>query len=376
MQNGNQVSAPKMNEPPRTVCHISLTLRTGGLEKLLVQFARHHDRDRFNHVFVALRDVGAPAEEIRGQGGHVYVLGEPRGKWHELRRVTRLLSDLGPAVVHTHNLYPFFYGSIAARLAQVPAVIHTRHGVALGDGSSGRILFWSASRLTDRVVSVSEDTARRSAREGHLRAGQGLMIWNGVDTDEFVYRGPRNGSNHLITISRLELIKDLPTLLRAVAIAHRSIPDLHLDVVGDGTQRRNLETLAHSLGLDGSVAFLGERHDIAALLTTAAVFVSSSASEGVSLTLLEAMAVGLPVVATAVGGNPEVVADGWTGELVPADDPEALAAALVRVCGDRERAARMGREGRARVERHFDVRQAIRAYEALYDDVLEADRRM
>ena len=364
-----------MTKPPRTVCHLSLTLRTGGLERLLVQFARHHDRDRFNPVFVALRDVGAPAEEIRGQGGHVYVLGEPRGKWHELRRVTRLLSDLGPAVVHTHNLYPFFYGSIAARFARVPAVIHTRHGVALGEGSSGRILFWSASRLTDRVVSVSEDTARRSAREGHLRAGQGLMIWNGVDTDEFPYRGPANASNHLITISRLEPVKDLPTLLRAVAIARRSIPDLHLDVVGEGTQRGNLETLAHSLGLDGSVAFLGERRDTAALLTTAAVFVSSSASEGVSLTLLEAMAVGLPVVATAVGGNPEVVADGRTGELVPAADPEALAAALVRVCGHRERAARMGREGRARVERHFDVRLAIRAYEDLYDDVLEAGRR-
>jgi sugar transferase (PEP-CTERM/EpsH1 system associated) len=369
------VSAAAMNTSARTVCHLILTLRTGGAEKLLVQFARHHDPDRFNHVFVALRDAGPPADEIRSQGGRVHALGEPRGKWDELRRVTRLLSQLRPDVVHTHNLYPFFYGAIGARVAKVPAVVHTRHGVALGEGGRGRVLFWSAARLADRVVSVSEDSAARSVREGSLGAGKGLRIWNGVDTEEFAYRGPARGSSRLVTVSRLERIKDLPTLLRALALARRSMPDLRLDVVGDGAERRDLETLAHALGLDGSVAFLGERRDVAALLSSAAAFVASSTSEGVSLTLLEAMAVGLPVVATAVGGNPEVVADGQTGELVPPADPEALAAALVRVCGDRERAAAMGREGRARVERHFDVRGMVRAYEALYDDVLEAGRR-
>jgi glycosyltransferase involved in cell wall biosynthesis len=355
---------------PQTVCHVSLTLRTGGLEKLLVQFAKHHDRSRFRPVFVALRDAGPPADELRAQGCDVHVLGTPRGKWDEIVRLKRLLASLAPAVVHTHNIHPHFYGSIAARLARVPAVIHTRHGVALGEGSHGRLLFWSGSRLTDKVVSVSQDTERLSAGEGRLRVGQGVTIWNGIDAEAFAFRGPALGYD-LITVSRLEPVKDLPTLLGAVAAARRSLPGVRLRVVGDGSERANLERLAHSLDLGACVSFLGERHDVGELLATASAFVSSSTTEGVSLTLLEAMAVGLPVVATAVGGNPEVVVHGLTGELVPVGDPDALAAAIVRMCAQAARASEMGREGRARVEKHFEVRTMVRAYEAVYSEVLK-----
>jgi sugar transferase (PEP-CTERM/EpsH1 system associated) len=355
----------------RTVVHVALTLRTGGLEKLLVQFARHHDRVRFVPVFIALRDAGPPAEEIRDQGCGVHVLGPPRGKWHEVRRLTRLLGQLSPAVVHTHNVHPHFYGGIAARLAGVPAVVHTRHGVAFGDKGQGRRLFWLACRLADRVVSVSEDAARLSARDGGLRAGKGLKIWNGIDVQAFAFRGPAAGGD-LVTVSRLEPVKDLATLLKALAIARRARPDLRLRVVGDGSERANLEGLARSLGLEEAVSFLGERRDVAEVLSTASAFVSSSTTEGVSLTLLEAMAVGLPVVATAVGGNPEVAVEGVTAFLVPPGDPEALASAIVANAGDPARAAEMGRAARARVESRFDVRQMVRAYEGVYEEILGA----
>jgi sugar transferase (PEP-CTERM/EpsH1 system associated) len=351
------------------VCHISLSLRTGGLERLLVEFARHHDRARYVPEFVSLRDGGPPEAQIRETGAAVHVLGEPRGKRDEVRRLVRLLRALRPDVVHTHNLHAHFYGSLAARRAGVPAVVHTRHGAALGATRHGRLLFWTACRLADRIVSVSADTARLSAREGHLRRGRSVTLWNGIDVGRFPYHGPAAAPD-LITISRLEPVKDLPTLLKAAAIARRAVPALRLTVVGDGSERAALQGLAESLGLGPSVAFLGERGDVAALLAAAAVFVSSSSSEGVSLTLLEAMAVGLPVVATAVGGNPEVVEDGVTGELVPPAAPEALAAAIVRACADPGRAAAFGRAGRARVERHFDVREMVRSYERLYDDVL------
>jgi glycosyltransferase involved in cell wall biosynthesis len=287
----------------------------------------------------------------------------------EVRRLARLFSELRPDVVHTHNLHAHFYATPAARLARVPAVVHTRHGAALGATRHGRLLFWAACRMADRVVSVSADTGRLSAREGRLRPGQGVTIWNGIDIGRFPYRGPAAGPN-LITISRLEPVKDLPTLLKAAAAARRQGPALRLTVVGHGSERAALQALAQALDLGDAVAFLGERADVAPLLASAAVFVSSSSSEGVSLTLLEAMAVGLPVVATAVGGNPEVVEHGVTGELVPAAAPEALAAAIVRVCEDPSRAAALGRAGRARVDRHFDVRQMVAAYERLYDGVL------
>jgi sugar transferase (PEP-CTERM/EpsH1 system associated) len=358
----------------RTVVHVALTLRTGGLEKLLVQFARHHDRRRFVPVFIALRDAGPPAEEIRDQGCVVHVLGPPRGKWDEVRRLQRLFATLAPAVVHTHNVHPHFYGSIAARLARVPAVVHTRHGVAFGDNKGqGRRLFWLACRLADRVASVSEDAARLSAREGGLRAGKGLTIWNGIDVQAFAFRGPAPDGD-LVTVSRLEPVKDLTTLLKAMAIAQRARPALRLRVVGDGSERPNLERLARSLGLEDAVSFLGERRDVAEILSTAGAFVSSSTTEGVSLTLLEAMAVGLPVVATAVGGNPEVAVQGVTAVLVPPGDPEALASAIVATAGDPARAAEMGRAARARVESRFDVRQMVRAYEGVYEEILGAAR--
>src|SRR6185295_14480221 len=207
-----------------------------------------------------------------------------------------------------------------------------------------------------RVVSVSEDAARLSARDGRLGPGKGLTIWNGIDVQTFAFRGPAAGGD-LVTVSRLEPVKDLPTLLKAVAIARRARPELRLRVVGDGSERSNLERLAQSLGLAEAVSFLGERRDVAEILSGASTFVSSSITEGVSLTLLEAMAVGLPVVATAVGGNPEVAVEGVTAALVPPGDPEALAAAIVATAGDPARAAEMGRAARARVECHFDVRQ-------------------
>src|SRR4051812_26047316 len=142
------------------VCHVALTLRTGGLERLLVEFARHHDRARVEPVFVSLRDEGPPAEAIRALGRAIHVLGEPRGKVHETLRLARLLRRLRPEVVHTHNLHAHLYGNLAARLARIPVVVHTRHGVPLGATRRGERLFRLASPLADRVVSVSEDSAR------------------------------------------------------------------------------------------------------------------------------------------------------------------------------------------------------------------------
>jgi len=352
-----------------TVCHVSLTLRTGGLEKLLAQFARHHDRARLRPVFVSLREGGPPAEEIRATGAEVHLLGEPRGKWDETRRLGRLLARVRPDVVHTHNLHAHFYGSLAARLAGVPAVIHTRHGVALGDSRHGRLLFWMGCRLADRVVSVSEDSARLSVAQGRLRPGRSVTVWNGIDLSAFPCRGPMAGGP-LITVARIEPVKDLETLLRALEIARRAMPGLRLTVVGDGSQRAALERLAGDLGLRDAIAFLGERHDVAALLAEAAAFVSSSKTEGVSLTILEAMATGLPVIATHVGGNPEVVEDDVTGLLVPPRDATALAEAMVSIARDPARAAAMGRAGRARAERHFEVGQMVRTYERMYMEVL------
>jgi glycosyltransferase involved in cell wall biosynthesis len=173
-------------------------------------------------------------------------------------------------------------------------------------------------------------------------------------------------------VARLSSEKDFPTLLRATALVVREVPEFRLLLVGDGAERNRLEQLVRELDLADHVQLLGERCDIPELLAQSAFFVSSSLTEGVSLTLLEAMAVGLPVLATNVGGNPEVVADGETGRLVAAADPAALAAGIVRMCRERGKRPTMGRCGRRRVEEYFDVRTMMQQYEHLYDELLEA----
>jgi glycosyltransferase involved in cell wall biosynthesis len=171
-----------------------------------------------------------------------------------------------------------------------------------------------------------------------------------------------------VVVARLSPEKDIATLLGAVALAAREHPPLRLEIAGDGPLRAELEAEASALGIADRVTFLGEVGDVPALLWRASLLALSSRTEGIALTLLEAMARGLPVVATAVGGNPEVVEDGRTGLLVPPGDSQALARAIVELIGDPERALRMGRDGRLRVERAFDARRMVADYEALYLD--------
>ncbi|OYW16956.1 MAG: hypothetical protein B7Z55_13495, partial [Planctomycetales bacterium 12-60-4] len=162
---------------------------------------------------------------------------------------------------------------------------------------------------------------------------------------------------------------------RAIAQASEEVPDLRLKIVGDGPERTSLEHLSADLGLTDRVEFLGERTDVSALLPTAGFFVTASSTEGISLTLLEAMAVGLPVVATDAGGNREIVVDGETGLITPVGAVDHLSAAIVKMCRCRGDWPNFGRLGRERVCQHFDVRRMVDDYESLYESLLERHRK-
>ena len=191
------------------------------------------------------------------------------------------------------------------------------------------------------------------------------VLHNGIDLEQFAFNGP-DPAGPAVLVARLAPVKDVDTLLRAAALIVEQRPDFRLEIAGDGPCRGALEALRDQLRLGEQVRFLGGVRDVPRLLTRARLFVLSSLTEGVSLTLLEAMARGLPAAATAVGGNPEVVAAGETGLLVPPRDPAALAAAVLHLWTQPEEAAAMGRAGRARVEQHFDVRRMVAEYEAMY----------
>jgi glycosyltransferase involved in cell wall biosynthesis len=344
------------------------------MEKLLVEFARHADRSRFDLRFVSMTSRGRFADDIEAMGWPVVALNEPEGlRPGFVLRLARLFREWEPDVVHAHNTKPLIYCGPAARLAGVPSIVYTRHGQRQGARPGETLLYRLTVPTAHRAVCVSEDGARLALREG-VPAGRVRTIWNGIDTSRFVFAGP-TAEGPAVMVGRLSPEKNVDTLLRAAAIVVRDRPDFRLDIAGDGPCLTDLQQLARGLNLGTHVRFLGEVRDVPSLLARASLSVLPSLTEGISLTLLEAMARGLPVVATRVGGNPEVVVDGETGILVPPASPEDMARAILRVYGDPGLGRRMGAAARRRVESYFDARRMVGRYEELYFETLQGRHR-
>lgn len=347
------------------VIHVVLQLETGGMEKLLVEFARHADRSRFDLQFVSLTGLGRVAGELQSLGWPVEALETPPGLRPGLiLRLAKLFHRYEPDVVHIHNTKPLIYAGPAARLAGIAHVIYTRHGQRHNATRGQDLLFRLTSRSARHLVCVSQDSARLSIKGG-LPARRVHCIWNGIDVNEFCYSGPRSGGP-VVMVGRLSPEKNVENLIRAAAIVVRTRPETRFAIAGEGPCMASLCKLTADLGLAAHVCFLGDVRDVATLLGTASLFVLPSLTEGISLTLLEAMSSGLPVVATRVGGNAEVVVEGETGLLVPSADPQALAEAILKLAGDDSKCRAMGLAGRSRIERYFDVRSMVRRYESLY----------
>lgn len=369
-ENQNMSAQNSVDNRRLRICHLSLTLCTGGLERLLVDFARYHDPAQFELEFIALGETGPPAEEIRKLGCPVIEYPLTAGsKYARINQLANFFSARNYDLLHTHNAYPHFYGSLAAYRAKIPATIHTRHGRRFGETISERLQFALASRFSNYVVPVSDDTGERCKNIGWLPDSKIKRIWNGIDVDRFNFTGPANELT-AITVSRLSPEKDLLTMLEAVKSVINTIPQFRLMIVGDGPEREVLEQKSVALNLESHVTFLGERNDIPNLLSQAGFYVSSSLTEGISLTILEAMSVGLPVVTTAVGGNPEIVQQPDTGILVPSANASKLADAIADMCHQQNEWQQIGRNARNRVEQQFNIRSMIKEYESIYRSIL------
>ncbi|WP_437714209.1 glycosyltransferase [Sorangium sp. So ce448] len=372
---------------PVKVAHVVLSLNVGGLERVVLRLLDRMARDRFAPVVCALQEPGVLAEELARLGVPLVVLSRKPGLDPGLPlRLSAWLRREGIRLVHTHNPGPHLYGALATGLARAaalpggggPRVIHTKHGRNYPKQKRKVLLNRLAAALTDRVVAVSDDSRAVALEVEHVDPAKVVTILNGVDTDVFRpgdagaararLEVPATGY-HVGCVARLSPEKDHATLLDAFARLRATRPDAHLTLIGDGPRRPALEAQAARLGLGGAVTFTGTRGDVAELLPAFDVFALASLTEGISLTLIEAAAAGLPIVATRVGGNPEIVVDGETGLLVPPGAPETLAGALEAVAV-REDRAEMGLRGRARVMERFGIDRMARAYEDLYDEVL------
>lgn len=363
-------NAPRPHPSPllhqrRRIVHVAPGTDMGGMEKLLVEFARRTDRQYFDLSFVSLEPSGVVASEIEALGWPVNSMQRRPGvRPSVVAKLAWLLRRKRAEIVHTHNTAGYLYGVTAAVLARVPHIIHTRHGQARAASSRQMLGIRECARFVDRVVCVSHDSHELSIRQG-IPADRVETITNGIDVERFPFTGPAHGGPAVV-VARLSPEKDVTTLLRATAIVVRRIPGFQLQIVGDGRCRSELENLASEVAPDGCVRFLGERTDVPALLSRGSMFVLPSLSEGISLALLEAMACGLPAIATRVGGNAEIIVDGCTGLLVPPADPSALADAVCRLHADPGYAHRIAVAGRQRVEQAFTVQRMVQAYENIY----------
>ena len=360
------------------VVHLVLGLSVGGLEQVVYDLVRCTDRDKFHVRVLCLGEIGkwgpkfdALAVPVEGLGVlELRTLGR-------VAAVARRLRALRPDILHTHNPAPHMVGALAACLCGVPVVINTKHGRNYPHVGKSVLANRLATWLSSKVIAVSQDAADVAMKIEKVSQRKVDVIRNGIDLAKFpLARRPRRElQRRAVHVARISYSsKDQRTLLRAVRIVADQHPDFVVDIVGDGPDRSDLEALCDELRLRSHVNFIGFRDDVQSFLSHAEFFVLSSVTEGVSITLLEAAASGLPIVATNVGGNPEVTVHGETGFLVPPRSPEALAAAMLDMLKDTNRARRMGISGRRRVEEHFDLRRSVAKYEDLYFSLLPARR--
>ncbi len=348
----------------KSVVHVAGQLKTGGLERLLVEFARHTDPSRFKLHFISLGDRGTVADEIERAGWAVTTINQPKGICPTIVwRLAKLFRRCGADVVHAHNLRPLIYCAPAAMLAGAK-LLHTRHGQQYGAGRRAAGQLRLASVLAEYVVCVSREGAELSRAQG-VAEYKLRTLHNGIDVSRFNYTGPR-AEGPAVMIGRLSPEKGVENLIRAMAIIAGLEPGFRLEIAGDGRCMGELRELSHSLGLGTYVRFLGEVRDVAEVLQRASMFVLPSKTEGISLTLLEAMSSGLPVIATRVGGTIEVIEEGVSGLMVTAKSPAELAGAMLRVYREPHRAAETGRAAHVRVTEQFDVMRMVKEYEALY----------
>jgi sugar transferase (PEP-CTERM/EpsH1 system associated) len=361
------------------ILHIFPNAGPGGAERLVVDLLEATDKERFEVAAVSLYpESGTILErEIKKKGLKVYFLNKHRGL--DLRMIPqlyRVLRTFCPDVVHTHR-YVLRYTLLPTLLCRIPVRIHTVHNVAQKEVDRiGKLVHWISFRLGKVVpVSISKEIANT------VRAvyGQDIytpVIYNGIPITRFVSSASQDSTKEekdvvLLHVGRFAPQKSHPLLVEAFALAVKEYPAMKLWLVGDGPLKLAVKKNIVEMGLERKVLFLGIRDDVPRLLAAADLFVLSSDYEGVPLSVLEAMAAGKPVVATAVGGVPELVEDGVTGVLVPPRNPEALAKGILRLAKDADLRRRMGKAARERALERFDISRTAREYEALYLKLLE-----
>ena len=380
-----------MNARAPLIVHVVYRFGVGGLENGIVNLVNRMPASRWRHAILALTEVsGQFAERIRRDDVRYIELDKRPG--HLVRdypRLYRIFKRLQPAVVHTRNLAAL-EAVVPAWAAGVPVRIHGEHGWDMSDPHGKRARYRYVRRLyrpfVNHYVALSRHLGRYVEEAVGIPQARLSQMYNGVDTDLFRPAGSRGSipgcpfgaaDEWLIGwVGRMEAVKDPVNLAQAFVRATQRAPEAmrraRLVLVGDGALRNQLRLLLERHGVLERVWFAGERADVADVMRGLDCFVLSSLAEGISNTILEAMATGLPVIATGVGGNGELIESGMSGTLVPVANPDELAAAMIRYATDRATARRHASAARHTVESRFSLSRMVLDYSSLYERTLSA----
>lgn len=373
--------------PPVRLVFVINTLAVGGAERQLTRVVRElHATGRWNVSVYSIVRQGQFVEAIEDAGIEVAGQCQPWSK--SPRHVFRCVCDLyaylireQPEIVHCYLERAGFVGALAGRAAAVPHIITSRMGAPYSPSPESELVRrttnWISDRCSEAIVAISEATRAQAIREGAPESKL-VTLYNGVLPASPVAPGPRlfPGNPVIGTVGTLRQVKGHRVLLEAAPRILAALPQTHFVLAGTGPERKRLEALARELEVADRVRFLGQRADIPAVLAAFDVFVLPSLGEGMPNAVLEAMVAGLPVVASRVGGIPEVVEDGKSGLLVEPDSPGALADALICVGREQQLRRTMGQRGRHRALTTFSPQTELAETEALYYRLLgrEPDR--
>ena len=374
----------------------------GGAERVVATLSKNIDRSSFDVFPFALYRSGPFFDELQMAGMGPRVLGLRRRSIlsgplfvADIRKIlgvlVALFQDLAIDIVHAHLADSILLGILAAGRAKGPKVCATIHSIILNERSARwDVRKWCSESIlprvlprADRIVTVSQEVARAAAGQLKIPSERLLTIPNGIDGSRFKRKRDVNTMRQqldlptdkviLVSVGRLRREKGFPVLLSAL----KHIPQEQRPftiILGDGPDKMDLHRLTTQYGLTESVRFLGNRTDVAEYLQASDLFAMSSLWEGLPIALLEAMACGLPVIVTRVGGNPEVVEEDRSGILVPPGDDESLAQAILRLVNDPAKRARLSKAAYERIESKFGLKSFIEAHENMYATLYQSDR--
>lgn len=364
-----------MSRTGSRVVYVIGQLSVGGTERQLVLLASGLRRLGWQVTVVCLRSAMDLAPELERAGCSVVCLARGRGgRIGRLMALRRLLQRERPDIVHGFG-HAWYFALLAGLLAGRPRIVAgERAHPEVKPGVFRRVDRFALSRV-DAVIANARVTRRELVRDRRLPPDRGFVIPNAIDLDPFdgpgrAERDDGSDTFTIVTVANLDRLKGHLLLLDAFARARRARPGLVLWLIGDGPERGTLERAAAARGIADDVVFWGSRADVPALLRDADVGVTPSITEGLCNAIMEYMASGLPVVATDVGGNGELVVDGETGYLVAPGDAAALAAAIVRLAEEPATAARLGGAGRLRIEGSFLPEAMARSHDAVYRSLM------